>query len=120
MFQKEFLVAKEVKETKTPVKETKSEPKTKAKEPKVEPKKEAREIKPREEGKSFLQRVSSSIRRFFNETIGELRKVNWPTRREAISLTQTVLAVTVGMAIFLGLLDWLFGQLFSLILGTVG
>jgi preprotein translocase SecE subunit len=36
------------------------------------------------------------------ETRAELRKVTWPTRREALRLTGIVLAATIGFALFLG------------------
>ena len=58
-----------------------------------------------------------AIVRFYRETIGELRKVTWPTRQEAINLTIIVLVVTFGMSAFLGVLDFLFSKLFGLILG---
>lgn len=60
---------------------------------------------------------SNAIQRFYRETMGELRKVTWPTRKEAINLTIVVLIVTFSMSAFLGLLDLVFGQLFRLILG---
>ena len=56
------------------------------------------------------------IVRYFKETRAELRKVNWPTRQQAINLTLIVLAVTVFMAVLLGVIDYLFAQLFSLII----
>jgi preprotein translocase subunit SecE len=56
------------------------------------------------------------IVRYFKETRAELRKVNWPTRQQAINLTLIVLAVTLFMAILLGAIDYLFAQLFSLII----
>ena len=46
--------------------------------------------------------------RYFKETRAELRKVHWPTRREALNLTTIVLAATVAMAILLGVLDYFF------------
>ena len=52
----------------------------------------------------------NAIVRYFRETRAELRKVHWPTRDEAWSLTKVVLAVTISMAILLGLLDYLFAQ----------
>jgi preprotein translocase subunit SecE len=58
------------------------------------------------------------IRKFYRETIAELRKVSWPTRSEAINLTRVVLIVIFVMSAFLGLLDYLFTQLFGLILGA--
>ncbi len=42
------------------------------------------------------------FKRYFKETRAEVRKVHWPTRREARSLTTVVLVVTIIMTIFLG------------------
>ncbi len=61
-------------------------------------------------------RKENAIVRYFKETRAELRKVNWPTRRQAINLTLIVLAVTVFMAALLGTIDYLFARLFSLII----
>ena len=58
------------------------------------------------------------IRKFYRETVAELRKVSWPTRSEAIHLTKVVLVVIFVMGAFLGLLDYAFSQLFGLILSA--
>jgi len=55
------------------------------------------------------------IKRFWRETIGELRKVTWPTPPEAWKMTKLVLLVMVIMASILGLLDFLFSQLIALL-----
>lgn len=65
--------------------------------------------------KSIERRQPNAIVRYFRETSGELKKVNWPTRREAINLTAIVLAVTFGMSIVMGFLDLIFSRLFALI-----
>jgi preprotein translocase subunit SecE len=57
------------------------------------------------------------IVRYFKEVRAELRKVVWPTRREATNLTAIVLAVTVTMSAVLGVVDWAFSKLFALIIG---
>ncbi len=44
------------------------------------------------------------FKRYFKETRAEVRKVHWPTRKEARSLTTVVLVITVAMTIFLGVL----------------
>jgi len=53
------------------------------------------------------------IARFYRETMGELRKVSWPTREEAMNLTMIVLIVLIAMAALLGIVDeagfWLVG-----------
>jgi preprotein translocase subunit SecE len=53
------------------------------------------------------------IQRFWRETVGELRKVTWPTPPEAWKMTKLVLLVMVLMASILGLLDFLFSRLIS-------
>ncbi|MDY7042419.1 MAG: preprotein translocase subunit SecE [Chloroflexota bacterium] len=58
----------------------------------------------------------NAIIRYFKETWAELKKVNWPTRREALNLTLIVLAVTAFMAVFLGVVDLFFSWAFSVIL----
>ena len=61
----------------------------------------------------------NAIQRFTRETVGELRKVSWPTRQEAWQLTQIVLAVLLFMAVFLGIIvDGIAGQLLNLLLGV--
>jgi preprotein translocase subunit SecE len=62
---------------------------------------------------NIFQRTVSSVRRYFNETIGELRKVTWPTRKEATNLTIVVVAVTFAMGALLGLLDYVFSVFFA-------
>lgn len=58
------------------------------------------------------------ITRYFRETIGEMRKVTWPTRKEATSLTIVVLIVIAVMSAFLGILDFIYSRFFILILGS--
>lgn len=50
----------------------------------------------------------NAVLRYLRDTRAELRKVRWPSRQEAWSLTKVVLAVTISMAAFLGLSDYLF------------
>jgi preprotein translocase subunit SecE len=65
---------------------------------------------------NFFQRFWFKIQRFFQETMSELRKVSWPTRKEAIRLTEIVIIVIFVMAIFLGGLDYIYSKIFGLIL----
>jgi preprotein translocase subunit SecE len=69
-----------------------------------------------EKNKSIERRQPNKIQRYFRETIGELRKVNWPTRQEATNLTIIVLIVTFSMSVVLGLLDFLYTRFMALIL----
>jgi len=49
--------------------------------------------------------------RFIGETISELKKVVWLSRREAAYLTALVLIVSIAMGIILGVLDFSFTRL---------
>ena len=68
--------------------------------------------------KRSRRKQQNAIQRYLRETVGELRKVSWPTREEAINLTRIVLLVIAFMAIFLGALDLLFTRLFAILLGS--
>lgn len=58
------------------------------------------------------------VQRLIRETLGELRKVSWPTRQEATNLTIVVLIVIIAMSTFLGVLDFLYTRFFVLVLGS--
>ena len=68
---------------------------------------------------NFFQRIGNNFKQFVRETIGELRKVSWPTRKEALNLTWIVLIVIAAMTIYLGvILDSLYSAFFRLLLGA--
>ncbi|UCF28273.1 MAG: preprotein translocase subunit SecE [Chloroflexota bacterium] len=68
--------------------------------------------------KKSSRKQSNFVARYFRETIGELRKVTWPTRQEATGLTIVVLIVITLMSAFLGVLDFIYSRFFILILGS--
>ena len=53
----------------------------------------------------------SSRFRFISETIGELKKVTWLTRREIVYLTFLVLIVALVTGLILGAVDYGFTRL---------
>ncbi len=60
---------------------------------------------------------SNPVQSYFRETIGELRKVSWPTRREAMQLTGLVIVVMLLVGAILGLTDGAARGLLGLLLG---
>jgi preprotein translocase subunit SecE len=62
-----------------------------------------------------LRRRQSFVTRIARETVGELRKVSWPTRQEATQLTILVLAVVLVSSAVLGALDLVFQRLITAI-----
>jgi preprotein translocase subunit SecE len=61
------------------------------------------------------KRRGNFVSRFLRETRSELRRVVWPTRREAINMTAIVLGVVIFMAAALGVVDWVFSKLIALV-----
>lgn len=59
----------------------------------------------------------NAIQKWWRETVGELRKVTWPTKEEAWKMTKVVIVVVVLMGIFLGAVDFGFSKLVELIIG---
>lgn len=54
-----------------------------------------------------------SIPSFLRETRSELKKVDWPTREQAIKYTLIVISASLIVALFLGGLDYLFSFLIN-------
>ena len=69
--------------------------------------------------KKDSKKKQNAIQRFTRETVGELRKVSWPTRSEAWQLTVIVLVVLAFMSVFLGIIvDGIARQLLTLLIGA--
>ncbi len=60
----------------------------------------------------------NAVKKWWRETIGELRKVVWPSRKEALRLTWIVIIVIVVMGALLGALDFGFTKLIGVIVGN--
>lgn len=48
---------------------------------------------------------------YLKESRQEFKRVNWPTRKETIRMTTTVIVISLTTAIFLGILDLIFTYL---------
>ncbi len=55
--------------------------------------------------------IRMKILNYLKETKAELKHVNWPTRNQTINFTILVIAVSFGVALFLGLFDMIFGYI---------
>ena len=50
----------------------------------------------------------SAIKNYFVGSYHEMKKVTWPTKKQTINYSALVIGLSVGMALFLGLLDYIF------------
>ncbi len=51
-----------------------------------------------------------SIIEYIKETRVELKHVSWPTKKQSIVFTIVVILLSLGVAIFLGIFDFIFGK----------
>lgn len=63
------------------------------------------------------EQQEGGFQRWIRETRGELRKVTWPTREEALRLTYVVIGISVVMGALLGLTDFILGSLYAYVVG---
>ncbi len=54
------------------------------------------------------------ITEYIKDTRSEMEHVTWPTRKQAIFYSIAVVVVSVGVALMLGLSDYIFGRLLTL------
>jgi len=57
----------------------------------------------------------SKIIDYFKGSLAEMKKVVWPTKKQTTTYTLIVIGMSIGVAIFFGILDYLF----NIILGCV-
>lgn len=56
------------------------------------------------------------LRDYFIGAIGEMKKVVWPTKKQTITYTLLVITMSVGVAIFFGVLDYLFNLVLEVLI----
>lgn len=55
---------------------------------------------------------------FLREVRAELVKVNWPSQQELVGSTSVVIVLSIVLAVFIGLVDFLLSGLLSFLLGS--
>jgi preprotein translocase subunit SecE len=55
--------------------------------------------------------------RFLTDARGELKKVTWPTPKQALASTAVVIVLVAFVAVILGLIDFILAKLVKLLLG---
>ncbi len=60
-----------------------------------------------------------AIGQYLKDTRAELRHVAWPTRTQTIVYTILVAAISIGVALYLGLFDYLFTSALTRVIGAV-
>ena len=49
----------------------------------------------------------NKLKNYIKDSIAELKKVVWPTRKEVVKKTGQVLFISISVAVFLGIVDFI-------------
>ncbi len=52
--------------------------------------------------------MANKLTNYIKGSVEEMKKVTWPTKKETKNFTLLVIGISVGVAIFLGALDYIF------------
>jgi len=55
------------------------------------------------------------FKNYFVEAFAEVKKVTWPTKKQTKNYSLVVIGITLGLAAFFGILDYIFNFLLGLI-----
>ena len=58
----------------------------------------------------------NKITTYVQESIAEMKKVTWPTKKETYNYTLLVIGISIAVALFLGILDYIFAAGFQFII----
>lgn len=53
---------------------------------------------------------------YLKETRGELKHVSWATRKQTVAYTTIVIGISLALAIYLGIFDFIFTRIIKLLL----
>jgi preprotein translocase subunit SecE len=64
-----------------------------------------------------IKQTAEKVKQFLVEARNELKKVTWPTRKQALASTSVVIIVVVIVSLFLGVVDFGLTKIIKLVLG---
>ncbi len=50
----------------------------------------------------------NKVTNYFKEAVAEMKKVVWPTKKQTTNYTLIVISMSIGVALFFGILDYVF------------
>ena len=50
----------------------------------------------------------NKLTNYIKESVGEMKKVVWPSKKQTTTYTVVVIGMSIGIALFFGILDYVF------------
>lgn len=51
--------------------------------------------------------IFSKISNYIRESIAELKKVTWPTKKQTVNYTLLIIGISLAVAFFIGVIDYI-------------
>ncbi|GAB4439452.1 MAG: preprotein translocase subunit SecE [bacterium] len=64
-----------------------------------------------------LSESVNKIKKFFEDSYSELRKVSWPPRKESVKAAYAVIVFVVIISFFLGIVDYFLAKIVNWLVG---
>ncbi|MDD2656183.1 MAG: preprotein translocase subunit SecE [Patescibacteria group bacterium] len=61
-------------------------------------------------------KLFSAIGHYLKDSVKELKKITWPTKKQITVYTVVVIIMSLGVAVYFGILDYFFNWLLELII----
>lgn len=55
-------------------------------------------------------KLVNKLVQYIKDSVSELKKVTWPTKKQTTNYTIVVIALSLGIAVFFGILDYFFSM----------
>jgi preprotein translocase subunit SecE len=60
----------------------------------------------------------NKLANYIKSSLEEMKKVTWPTKKETYNYTLLVIAISLGVAFFLGALDYVFSWILQIAINS--
>lgn len=60
--------------------------------------------------------LAAKLTAYIKESVGEMKKVVWPTKKQTITYSIIVVVMAIGVAVFFAVLDYVFNWLLELLI----
>ena len=64
-----------------------------------------------------MKKIIKKIKDYFVGSYRELKKVTWPTKKQTVNYSILVIALSIGVALFFSILDFVFNLGFEALVG---
>lgn len=55
-----------------------------------------------------MNKTLKAIQNYLRDAVAEMKKVVWPNKKQTVNYTIIVIAMSIGIAIFFGIIDYIF------------